>query len=451
MSRSSALTVALLAWVLAGGAPGAHADNRCADGGGPRPDESGIGGTGLRAGGDDDGIGGTGLRAGDDDDGIGGTGISAADTGVIGTITGFASICVGGVEIHYDADSPVRIDGRAASAAELAVGQVVEVVASGRGDELTARRIGVTHLVAGPVTAVDAARNQIEVIGQTVRLSAATRGAGDGAAAASDFAPGAVVQVSGLRQADGAIAATRVATGRPELAWVSGTAADPTADTVAISGTPVRVSDGGALASGEEVRASGRWDGRQLIAERLDRLPALPFAGRVGRLEIEGFASIAAGDQLRVGCYVLEVPAGAAAEMLPAATGAERVRVEAVIDGGRAVVQRLDVAPPLPPRPQSIGDGSAARPPRQPPPDRGRPPAVGPGRDEPRPGPPDGARPEAVMRPDRPQRPARPDLPDRPPIERPPLPERPPVPERPPIPERPPRIERPFRPERPAP
>ena len=232
---------ALTLLVLVGGVlvpSGAAAVNRCAGGGAARPDEGGIGGTGLRpeeSGGDADGIGGTGLQPGgeEDDSGVGGTGISArGDTGVIGTITGFASICVGGVEIHYDADSRVQIDGRTASTSELAVGQVVEVVARGSGDELAAAQIGVRHVVVGPITRVDAARNEIDVIGQTVRLSDLTRGAAGG-----DLAPGAMVRVSGMRQADGAIAASRVDVAAADLAWVTGPVERASADEVAVAST----------------------------------------------------------------------------------------------------------------------------------------------------------------------------------------------------------------------
>src|SRR6188508_2085043 len=88
----------------------ALAANPCANGGSPAPviqrgpgDEGGVGGTGVddaqTAGSDrEGGIGGTGVEPDDDEGGIGGTGI-AAETAVIGTVTGFASICVGGTEI----------------------------------------------------------------------------------------------------------------------------------------------------------------------------------------------------------------------------------------------------------------------------------------------------------------------------------------------------------------
>src|SRR5262249_8334346 len=143
MSRSSRapsrllLALATLLTLLAVGRPALA--NNCANGGGARPDEGGIGGTGMHPAAPHDADGGTGISA-------------PRDSGVIGTITGFGSICVGGLEIHYAADTPVQKDGRTASPGELAVGEVVEVVASGNGDERRAEQITVRSILSGPVT-----------------------------------------------------------------------------------------------------------------------------------------------------------------------------------------------------------------------------------------------------------------------------------------------------------
>ncbi|MBW2294753.1 MAG: hypothetical protein JRG94_20940 [Deltaproteobacteria bacterium] len=93
--------------------------------------DSGLSGTG-RAGGDESGLGGTGLR-GSEESGIGGTGYSGGDgdeeesgiggTGVFGTITAFGSICVNGLRIHYDDETPITLDGKASTTGALAIGQ----------------------------------------------------------------------------------------------------------------------------------------------------------------------------------------------------------------------------------------------------------------------------------------------------------------------------------------
>ncbi|MCX4197091.1 hypothetical protein OMR07_17215, partial [Methylobacterium organophilum] len=104
----------------------------------------------------DQGIGGTGMMRtdeprngslGEGDRGIGGT-------GVIGTIRRFGSIVVNDLRIAYPPEVEVRIDGTAARAADLKIGQVVHVVARPEGGGLATRRIDVTSEVVGPVESV---------------------------------------------------------------------------------------------------------------------------------------------------------------------------------------------------------------------------------------------------------------------------------------------------------
>ena len=73
-------------------------------------DPGGIGGTGVTAHGEK-GLGGTGIIAGDP-----GTGGGIGGTGIVGVISGFASICVNDVEVHFDANTPVLDNGKPVSA-----------------------------------------------------------------------------------------------------------------------------------------------------------------------------------------------------------------------------------------------------------------------------------------------------------------------------------------------
>lgn len=160
---------------------------------------------GLRAACEPGGMGGTGMRA---DGGIGGTGIQAeADLGLIGVITGFGSICVDGIEVHYDPDTPVTSAGAPASAAALALGQLVAVRAAGNGSHVRARDIQILEAVVGPASGFDRAANTLQVAGQRVRLDATTVLA---AGAAPAELAGQTLRVSGLWRADGSLAATRV-------------------------------------------------------------------------------------------------------------------------------------------------------------------------------------------------------------------------------------------------
>ena len=102
--------------------------------------------------------------------GIGGTGITAS-AGVVGVVTGFASICVNGSEVHYRTDTPVEVDGRQGAARDLERGQVVRVDATQiSAEEYRATRIAVLEALIGPVTQIDPKRRMFWVMGQPVRL-----------------------------------------------------------------------------------------------------------------------------------------------------------------------------------------------------------------------------------------------------------------------------------------
>lgn len=166
----------------------------------------GLGGTGI-SGNDiastDAGIGGTGIS--NVQKGIGGTGMQAqagiGGTGIVGVITGFGSICVNGLEIHYYNDTPVDLNGMQISSQSLAIGQVVAVRATGNEQSLVADEIHAYHQITGPVTAVDIAGNSMKVMGQTVAASATQL---------KGIQIGQWVEVSGLRNADGGVVASRI-------------------------------------------------------------------------------------------------------------------------------------------------------------------------------------------------------------------------------------------------
>ncbi len=464
-SRSSSVLAAMLLVIflfLVARPPDAAA-NGCAGGGEPRPDEGGIGGTGILS------------MQPDDEGGIGGTGISAeADTGVIGTVTGFGSICVNGVEIHYGADTPVQIDGQPATAGQLAVGQVVEVTASGTASDLQARHIAVRHVVSGPVTRLDAERAEIEVMGQTVLLSPLTRvGDGESAAVATAFPLESSVQVSGMRRDDGAVEASRINRVDTPAVQVVGPVTKVDSGMVWVAGTAARTNSAAAIAVGDEVQVAGHWDGAAIRAASITAIPRVPFDGHVTHVNIEGFARPIAAGQLQVGSFAVELLPAAVQEVQQASTLETRIRIQAVIENRHVLVERIrvmDELPPLPPLwPRDAGGWGGGRPGDArntvgvSPPDPSRPgDARGPSAhdgwaakpdsgaaappvpiwgDQPSvPQPPDhSAIPQVPDRPppppQPPDRPAMPQVPDRPPL--PQRPDRPPIVDRPSIPVRP--------------
>ncbi|HKJ23569.1 MAG TPA: DUF5666 domain-containing protein, partial [Myxococcota bacterium] len=246
--RMLAALLAALA-LLAPGMAAAQAEGCVASG-----SERGFGGTGLDAG--DRGFGGTGLDAGTDrgfggtghgdgERGFGGTGLQA---GVYGTVTGFGSVCVNGLRIGYDAETPVERAGRPVEPGELARGQSVVVDAAWRDGAWHADRISVEPSISGPVTAVEAANGRLEVMGERV-TTAGAQGLGlDG------LRPGDLVSIHGLRGVAG-IAATRIEWAPAgERDSVVGRAASASDGGISIGATAIR---GIEPAVGRAVRASG--------------------------------------------------------------------------------------------------------------------------------------------------------------------------------------------------
>jgi Domain of unknown function (DUF5666) len=258
----------------------------------------GLGGTGLQARTSDDpgGIGGTGQHAGAPG-GMGGTGAVAAaprfgeggigGTGIVGVISGFASICVNGIEVHYDAATPVWDGGRPGSARMLAVGQVVAVTAQSGGEQTTARGIATIHSVVGPLDAVDAGTGKLQVMGQKVVALEPADLAG--------LRPGDWVRVGGYRRVSGDIAASRVEPWTaPGLARaeVRGPASVVQGQRLKVGNTPVDLGTltlPAALMPGQEVWVSGIWRAGVLHASQLVAEPTRTGLGQVDRVVLEGY------------------------------------------------------------------------------------------------------------------------------------------------------------------
>ena len=245
------------------------------------PSDRGIGGTGAAATAPqiaDRGIGGTGSPTRAE------PGAATGRTGVLGTITGFGSICVNGLEIRYAPGQTVRIDGTTAPMSALRLGQVVQVEAEGGGEVVTADEVEVAHEVIGPVERVDS-DGTIHIVGQRVRLGAWATGLRPAA-----LRPGEWVAVSGLRRGDGSIVATRVdgRQPRPDV-YVAGPAELTAGNRFRIGGIEIAVGTGNMPEPGARVLVRGRLTGGVVQADEVQSLPLVPFAGRVGRLSIQAY------------------------------------------------------------------------------------------------------------------------------------------------------------------
>lgn len=264
--------------------------------------------------GTDQGIGGTGITRGDDH-GIGGTGI-------VGVIQRFGSIYVNGQRVTYASDVPVRIDGEAASAKALRVGQLARVVATRQADgTLVTRKITIASEVAGPVEQVKG--NELTVLGQKIV-------AGD---RESRLRAGAQVAVYGLRRTDGVIVASLVEPRRAAVARVTGLV-ERGPDGLRIGGLKLNGVDPLLVGQRVQIEGTASHGAMQAARTRIDN-----FSDLVGarRLSIEAYVQ-RMGSNLQLGSGLI---AHDSSRFGPAA-GEARMVVNGVFDRSRGL--RLDSA-----------------------------------------------------------------------------------------------------------
>lgn len=215
---------------------------------------------------------------------VGGGGGNAQATVAQGTITGFGSIFVNGVEFSTNG-AQVTINNAAGQASSLRLGQRVTVTGQRSGTTGTATRIDYNPELEGQITAIDPANSQFTVLGQTVAVTGTTvyRNVTDFTA----LAVGNFVEVSGRRDSAGVIVASYVEarTAAVELE-VHGVIAslDTSARTFRIGPQLVNYANATlspstlALQNGLRVEVGGALAGGTLNATRVsaddDRLPA---------------------------------------------------------------------------------------------------------------------------------------------------------------------------------
>lgn len=206
--------------------------------------------------------------------GIQGTGFAQ------GAITGFGSIFVNGVEFRTTS-ATITINGSSGTESQLKVGQVVTIRGSvdSNGTTGTANSVAYDDDVKGQVTAVDATAGTLTVMGQSVTTDGNTRfGNATGLSAlvaGTDF-----VEVSGYRDANGAIRASRIekiaAPSSVEVTGAVATPIDTTAKTFRIGTLTVDYSAATTLnnfstpAAGQLVEARGSLVNGVLKATRID-------------------------------------------------------------------------------------------------------------------------------------------------------------------------------------
>lgn len=213
---------------------------------------------------------------------------SAQTVLISGPIDAFGSVHVNGLVLDTSR-AQVRIDGRAASEADLRLGQMIRVVARVDGTTAAALSIDYEENVVGPVAGVDAASGEFTVLGQRVRATATTRFDGGRLNRIGDLRVGDRVAVSGMTLPGNTVLATyvgRVAATEPFEITTVVTAVGPAATTFELGALTIDYSRANVLelpagqpTASTVVEVTGSvLDNGVLVAEYVRALPLLPGA-----------------------------------------------------------------------------------------------------------------------------------------------------------------------------
>jgi hypothetical protein len=259
-----------------------------------------------------------------------------------GAITGFGSIIVNGVRFDTSGAQFI-VNGAVGSQDDLRVGQVVLVSGSVSDDDVSgeAERVEYDDEVKGPVESVDAAAGTFRVLGLLVRTGSQTLygGFADFAELAAAAAQAAVVvEVSGFRDASGAILATRVDRESEGVEFeLKGVVSALDAGAMTFSLGTLTVDYGSALlpdgppSNGDFVEARGDVSGDTLVASSVELEDGIDEGLADGaRVEIEGLVTrVVSPTRFEVGGVLVETGPATLYERGTASDIRVNVRLEA--------------------------------------------------------------------------------------------------------------------------
>ena len=230
------------------------------------------------------------------DGGIEGTGISS------GSITGFGSIFVNGVEFDTNAAS-ITLGGNTVSEGDLRLGMVVEVQGTISGASGTAITVVAEDVVKGPVNSVAVDGLSLVALGQTILVDNTT--VIDDNIAGQDIrnlTPGDLIEVHGLVKDNGVIGATRIELKGPLVefrvkGFVENTNTVAKTFTIGALTVDYSAADTGDLAGGNpvdgqlvEVKGQNTLgSGGKLLATKVE--PEGLAVAAADRAEVEGFVT----------------------------------------------------------------------------------------------------------------------------------------------------------------
>ena len=199
-------------------------------------------------------------------------------TGIVGSVTGFGSIFVNGLELEITDQTVISLNGQRLSEYQFQIGETVEILAADSSSHSDALRVNIRQELIGPIAGYDKERQILQVLGQQVRLE------DDG----KEWLPGQFVAVSGYVDQNGLIQARLIQRQQNNRVLLRGEV-DEIEQRLEQNGISIIGGDQLGAFKGT-VLVEGTLKQRELDIQRIQMQPLLPFK-QVGSWRIEGFAS----------------------------------------------------------------------------------------------------------------------------------------------------------------
>jgi len=238
----------------------------------------------------------------DDESGMGGTGILAEEsgmggTGIIGEITGFGSIFVNGEEVEIAQNTALYFNGQPVVDYRFKRGEIVEILATEQQSMTVAREIHIRHEIIGPVEGINSQGDSFTVLGQEVLITSRNL---------SIPQIGRSVQISGFRDKQGRIHATRIEETKQPDVLLTGVLRK-IKDSFYIGRQKLSYTDSAAFKEDTRVRVRGIIRAGVLNVSQYAPLDRLHFTAPVRRLLEQGFVDKRGDRQYNIGARVFAV------------------------------------------------------------------------------------------------------------------------------------------------
>lgn len=243
-----------------------------------------------------------------------------------GPITGFGSVFVNGVEIEIPSGTRIEVEGESKTEQDLRIGMVVKIEwekdTSGRA---AAKSVKYNDDVQGPVRDINPVAGTFTVLKQSVIVDRLTKFELDDSStpitSLNALKNGDIVEVSGLRDASGAIRATRIevktgtsASSEYELKGIVSNFNDATKTftigTITVSYVTANQVPGGTWGNTSCAEVKGSMPGDTLVAARIKLDDSCSLGSSISsdsEVEVEGFVTGLASSDFKVNGQAVRV------------------------------------------------------------------------------------------------------------------------------------------------